>query len=305
MKNYGSIGCEQYQNQECGTDISETKRGSAHLRCRRRQCVGICSNRSAPPFEELEHHSPFTWTSLVVRWRHKRPLCMPRSFPHRGMTTFIYSVEAVMRATGTIQAKIQASRNRMTRQPYYESARHALIWINLAARANPPVRYVTTTFRSWIASSNRRLWKLSAASEVAPIRAWRLWFVFPCSGDVRRLRGRSRRDPHRLRAAGRVGGRGRTAPAIPVDHQRAGVCSDHRWLETAAGDATPDQTVAFQGLSSRTLGRRALGTAGEVTPARFRPPPRQLHVAAWHHRWHVTRHRIGPVIRAPDRNAAL
>jgi hypothetical protein len=249
MKNYGSIGCEQYQNQECGTDISETKRGSAHLRCRRRQCVGICSNRSAPPFEELEHHSPFTWTSLVVRWRHKRPLCMPRSFPHRGMTTFIYSVEAVMRATGTIQA----SRNRMTRQPYYESARHALIWINLAARANPPVRYVTTTFRSWIASSNRRLWKLSAASEVAPIRAWRLWFVFPCSGDVRRLRGRSCSHPHRLRAERRVGGCGRTSPPVPVDHRHhagPGVRTCHCRMDAVA--ASPAQ--AASGPASGVIG---------------------------------------------------
>ena len=40
--------------------------------------------------------------------------------------------------------------------------------------------------------------------------------VLPCSGDVRRLRGRSHRDPHRLRPGRRVVGCRRVAPLFPT-----------------------------------------------------------------------------------------
>jgi hypothetical protein len=75
----------------------------------------------------------------------------------------------------------------------------------------------------------------------------------PVGGRVPMLRGcslsprRSRRDPHRLRAGRRALGRGRVAPAVPVDHRHRGgpgMRPDHRRLGAAVYDAAPGQAGA-------------------------------------------------------------
>ena len=79
----------------------------------------------------------------------------------------------------------------------------------------------------------------------------------PRAADVRRHRGGSRCDPRRLRAARRVLGRGRAAPAVPRHHRQragAGVRPDHRRLEAApAGEADAEAAAVTAGPLTRGL----------------------------------------------------
>ena len=79
----------------------------------------------------------------------------------------------------------------------------------------------------------------------------------PCSLHVRRDRSGSRRNPHYIRAAGRVVGRDRVAPAVSQHHgQRAGAGVRARHSVLAAFAARPAQAVAPE-ASRRALNKRS------------------------------------------------
>jgi len=84
----------------------------------------------------------------------------------------------------------------------------------------------------------------------------------PSCRHVRCLRGRARRDPHRLRSWRRAIGRSRAAPVVPgCDRQCAGsgMRPDYCWLETPAREAPAGQAIAFPG--------------GLIASATWRPGP--------------------------------
>jgi hypothetical protein len=104
----------------------------------------------------------------------------------------------------------RAARNRKSPQPSGE--RWGKVWkgnsthaphrgaaCSFLAYASPALIWINRPFVEAISRPQRRSHSALAGSGPPS----------PCSGDVRRLRGRSRRDPHRLRAERRVGGRGR------------------------------------------------------------------------------------------------
>jgi hypothetical protein len=107
--------------------------------------------------------------------------------------------------------------------------------------------------------------------------ACRSCFALPCLRDVRRVRGRGRCDPHRLRSRRYRPRRYRppsscAAPAVPRgggQRTGAGMRPDHRRLETAAHGAALGQTARQGALTLPGPGqafRRACA-------ARFQPTP--------------------------------
>ena len=105
----------------------------------------------------------------------------------------------------------------------------------------------------------------------------------PCFLHVRRDRSGSRRNPHYIRAAGRVVGRDRVAPAVSRHHgQRAGAGVRARHSVLAAFAATPAQAVAPE-ASRRALNKRsgppaAIGSGrSDLTPIGGTRAPRSDH----------------------------
>jgi hypothetical protein len=144
----------------------------------------------------------------------------------------------------------------------------------------------------------------NGANRHVPIRLCRGAVHVPCFRDVRRQRGRSRRDPIRLRSWWRIVGRHRAAPAVPRHHRQctgARVRPDHCPVE-AASRATARSSAAFR--------QKAIGTcladcrSGQTLHAGARPWPKARHIAVDAHYYAPTGSSVA-VVRLPVCRTAL
>ena len=100
----------------------------------------------------------------------------------------------------------------------------------------------------------------------------------PCSDDVRRHRSAGRSDPRRLRAARRILGCRRVAPAVPWHRQCSGarVRADNRRLAAAAQAATRGETAPSKSQLTATHLTTHFGCAPSLSCAGSYESPRRL-----------------------------